>query len=77
MPGAIILLNCEIGSEEFVIKELKKIEIVKEAYGTFGSYDVFIKLESDSAEELNGTITDKIRTIDNVRTTLTLLPIEG
>ena len=46
MPGAIILLNCEIGSEEFVIKELKKIEIVKEAYGTFGSYDVFIKLES-------------------------------
>ena len=77
MAEAYVLINCEIGSEEKVIAELKTIDGVKEVHGTFGAYDVLAKVESDQVETLRETITWKIRKIDNIRSTLTLMGIEG
>jgi len=73
---AYILLNCDLGSEESTIQKLKDVNIVKEVQGTFGAYDILAKLESDSSEELNNTISTKIRHLDNIRSTTTLLTIE-
>ncbi len=73
---AYVLLNCELGSEESTIQKLKDVNIVKEVQGTFGAYDILAKLESDSSEELNNTISTKIRHLDNIRSTTTLLTIE-
>ena len=77
MAEAYVLINCEIGSEEKVIAELKTIDGVKEVHGTFGAYDVLAKVESEQVEILRETITWKIRKIDKIRSTLTLMGIEG
>ena len=77
MAEAYVLINCEIGSEEKVITELKNIDGVKEVHGTFGAYDVLAKVESEQVEALRETITWKIRKIDKIRSTLTLMGIEG
>ena len=77
MAEAYILINCEIGSEEEVITALKNVNGIKEVHGTFGAYDILAKLESSQVEELRETITWKIRKIDKIRSTLTLMGIEG
>ncbi|HXV66006.1 MAG TPA: Lrp/AsnC ligand binding domain-containing protein [Nitrosopumilaceae archaeon] len=77
MAKAYLLINCELGTEESVISKLKSIEGVKEVNGTFGAYDILAKIESDRLEDLRETITWKIRKIDNIRSTLTLMGIEN
>ncbi len=77
MAQAYVLINCELGSEEAVINQLKSIEGVTEVHGTFGAYDILAKIESDRVEALRETITWKIRKIDNIRSTLTLMGIAG
>ena len=77
MATAYVLVNCELGSEEEVISELKSIEGVKEVHGTFGAYDILAKVESDQVEALREAITWKVRKIPKIRSTLTLMGIEG
>ena len=77
MAEAYILINCEIGSEEDVITALKSIDGIKEVHGTFGAYDILAKIESSTVEDLRETITWKIRKIEQIRSTLTLMGIEG
>ena len=77
MAQAYILINCEIGSEEKVIENLNTIDGITEVHGTFGAYDILAKVESEQVETLRETITWKIRKIDKIRSTLTLMGIEG
>lgn len=77
MAKAYVLINCELGSEEAVINQLKSIEGVQEVHGTFGAYDILVKIESDRVETLREVITWKIRKIEHIRSTLTLMGIEG
>ena len=77
MATAYVLINCELGSEESIIQELKNLEGVIEVHGTFGAYDILAKIESTTVDVLRETITWKIRKIDQIRSTLTLMGIEG
>ena len=77
MATAYILINCELGSEESIIQELKNLDGVIEVHGTFGAYDILTKIESPTVEVLREVITWKIRKIDQIRSTLTLMGIEG
>ena len=77
MATAYVLINCDLGSEEQIIEELKHISDVKEVHGVFGAYDILAKVESANVETLRETIMWKIRKIDKVRSTLTLMGIEG
>ncbi len=77
MVSAYVLINSDIGSEEDVISHLKTIDGVKEVHGTFGAYDIIVKIESDNKETLRETITWKIRRIERIRSTLTLMTIAG
>ncbi|KAF6243497.1 AsnC family transcriptional regulator [Nitrosopumilus sp. b1] len=77
MAIAYVLINCELGSEEDIIKQLKAISGVKEMHGTFGAYDILVKLESDNVEKLREIITWNIRKIQNIRSTLTLMGVSG
>jgi DNA-binding Lrp family transcriptional regulator len=74
---AYILINCELGSEELIIQQLKNIDDISEVSGTFGAYDILAKIESPTVETLREIITWKIRKIDHIRSTLTLMGIEG
>ena len=75
MAIAYVLINCDLGYEEQVIEELKHLSDVKEVHGTFGAYDMVAKVESDQITTLRETITSKIRKIDRIRSTLTLMAI--
>ncbi|MDH3278361.1 MAG: Lrp/AsnC ligand binding domain-containing protein [Nitrosopumilus sp.] len=77
MATGYVLINCELGSEESVIYELKSIDGVSEVHGTFGAYDILAKVTSEQVEKLREIITWKIRKIPKIRSTLTLMGIEG
>ena len=75
MASAYVLINCDMGSEEDVISHLKTIDGVKEVHGTFGAYDIIVKIESEDVDKLRDKITWKIRKIERIRSTLTLMTI--
>ncbi len=77
MATAYVLINCDLGSEKSVISELKSLEDVVEVHGTFGAYDILAKVEAELVEKLRETITWKIRKIPKIRSTLTLMGIDG
>ena len=77
MATAYVLVNCELGSEESIIQELKNLPVVVEVHGTFGAYDILAKIESSTVEDLREPITWKIRKIEQIRSTLTLMGIDG
>ena len=77
MVDAYVLINCDLGHEQEIIDELKHLENVKEVHGTFGAYDIIAKVASDKSDSLRETITWKIRKLPSVRSTLTLMGIEG
>jgi DNA-binding Lrp family transcriptional regulator len=76
MPTAYILVNCILGSEENVIKEIAEVSEVKEVRGTYGVHDIFVKVKSDNTETMNHAITNKIRKIPGITSTVTLVVIE-
>jgi len=77
MSIAYVLIKCDLGCDEQIIEELKPLSDVKEINGTFGAYDMIVKVESDLYETLREIITSKIRQLDHVKSTLTLMGIEG
>jgi DNA-binding Lrp family transcriptional regulator len=76
MPKAFVLINVESGSEDEVLKELKRIEGVEEAYFSYGVYDIITKIKADTMEELKEMVTRQIRALSKVRSTLTLIMME-
>ena len=76
MPVAFVLINTEIDAMEKVLKDLENVESVKEAYSTFGVYDVIVKVEAPSMDKIKDLVTDRIRRLDGVRSSLTMIVIE-
>ena len=67
-----MLLNCDLGAEEFIVEELRKISQVSQAYVTFGAYDVIAEVNTDSQEDFDETVSFKIRRLTRVVSTMTL-----
>lgn len=61
------------GTEDSVISNLKNVKSVTNAFGTFGACDIIAKLESPNEQDMLGDISNEIRKISNIRSTLTLL----
>ncbi len=70
---AYVLMNTELAKEEEVVKELMKIEGVKEAYALYGIYDVIAEVEAETMEKIREIVLTRIRRLENVRTTITLI----
>ncbi|HDI52659.1 MAG TPA: Lrp/AsnC family transcriptional regulator [Candidatus Bathyarchaeota archaeon] len=66
-------MNTELAKEDEVVKELMKIEGVKEAYALYGIYDVIAEVEAESMEKIREIVLTRIRRLENVRTTITLI----
>ena len=75
MSIAYVLVQCLIGHEMEVLRDLLEINFVKEGKGTFGYYDILIKIEAPSEKQIENVVT-KIRKIQNVITTTTLSVIK-
>jgi len=76
MPMAFVLINAEIGSEEEVLKELKKVEGVVESFVVYGVYDVVAKIRADTMDRLKDIVTWHVRRLNKVRSTLTMIVVE-
>jgi len=77
MAKAFVFINVEPGSENEVLKRLRDVPEVKEAYFVYGVYDIVAKVETDSMDRLKEVITWKVRRLDSVRSTTTTIVMEG
>ena len=80
VPTAYVLLNSDLGSDESIIANIKRIlsseEMDYEVQGVYGVYDIVLKLSSKDAEKLRTIITNKVRKIGKIQSTLTMMVIE-
>ena len=76
MPRAYILFNVESGSEDDVLRQLRSFNSVQESFVSYGVYDLIVRIKADTMEELKNEVSHKIRTINHVRSTLTLIIME-
>ncbi|KAG2477230.1 MAG: AsnC/Lrp family regulatory protein [Nitrosopumilales archaeon] len=67
-----VLLNCDLGAEEYIVEELKQIPEIKNAYLTFGAYDIIAEIHANSQEDFEKTVSSKIRKLARVVSTMTL-----
>jgi len=76
MDKAFVLINCEPGKEPSILGQLREMKNVVDVQGTYGVYDIVARIESDSKSQLDNVISDQIRKLDDVNSTLTLIPTE-
>ena len=72
MHVGYVLLNCDLGAEEHLVRELKQIPYVKHACLTFGAYDIIAEIHADTKEDFERTVGGKIRRLSRVVSTMTL-----
>lgn len=77
MELSFVLVKSKMGHEMDVMNDILKIEGVKEATGTFGQFDIFVKVQAPTRSELDKIITKKIRVVPNVLSTTTLPALPG
>ena len=81
MPTSYILINSDLGTDDSIITKIKEVlegekDVQHEIQGVYGVYDIVLKLSSDNIDTLRSTITNKIRKITSVQSTLTMMVIE-
>ncbi len=72
MHVGYVLLNCDLGAEEYIVEELRQMPEVKNAHLIFGAYDVIAELNTNSQEDFEKTVSSKIRNLARVVSTMTL-----
>ena len=82
MATSYVLINSDLGTDELIITKIKEIlegenDIQYEIQGVYGVFDIVLKLTSNDIDTLRSTITNKIRKITSVQSTLTMMVIEG
>ena len=80
MPTAYFLMNITINHENEVIRKIKKvlesdIMLDYEIQGTFGIYDLVLKITAKSDDELRHVLLEKIKPIDNIQSAITMMVI--
>ncbi len=70
---AYVLINTELGQEAQVVSELNEVEGITGISSLYGIYDVIAQVEADSMEKVKEIVFNKIRRLDNVKTTITLI----
>jgi DNA-binding Lrp family transcriptional regulator len=73
---AFILINVDAGKEREITQELRAIGNVRDVYFVYGVYDIVVKVEAQSQKQLKETITWKIRQLDGIRSTQTLMAMD-
>ena len=73
MTDAYVMLNCELGSEEGIIEQLKELEYVADVFETIGTHDMLVKLQAENFETIRDTVSRNIQKLKNVRSTATLI----
>ena len=81
MPTSFVLINSNLGTDAEIIEKIKEMMLAQddvklELQGVYGVYDIIVKLSSDDNAKLRSIVTNDIRKIENVQSTLTMMVIE-
>jgi DNA-binding Lrp family transcriptional regulator len=76
LSKAFVLINAELGTELDTVRMIQKIPNVVEAHLVYGTYDIIVKVEGDSLDNVKDTITRKLRTLPSVRSTLSMVVVD-
>lgn len=76
MQNGFILLNCDLGAEEYVLEELKHMPNIKNAYLTFGAYDIVAEVNTKDQPAFEKAVAG-IRKLSRVESTMTLSVIDS
>lgn len=76
MPMAYVLITTETGAMENVLASLKKMDSVKETYMVYGVYDIVATVKAETMDKLKEIVTWNLRSLDKVKSTLTMIVIE-
>ena len=81
MPIAYVLINSDLGTDVSIIAKIKEIltdnnDVQSEIQGVYGVFDIILKVSSTDSDTLRSIITNKIRKINNIQSTLTMMVIE-
>ena len=76
MHDGFVLLNCDLGAEEYVLEELKQMPSIKNAYLTFGAYDIIAEVNTKDQTAFEKAVAG-IRKLSRVESTMTLSVIES
>ena len=81
MSTAYVLINSDLGKDIDIIAKIKEIlqaekDISFEIQGVYGVYDIIVKISSDESATVRKIVTNQIRKIENVQSTLTMVVIE-
>ena len=77
MPMAYVLITTESGAVDNVLASLTKMDSVKETYMVYGVYDIIATVKADTMDKLKEIVTWNLRSLDQVRSTLTMIVVEG
>ena len=69
------MLNVETGTEEEVMRSLEPIQEVREARIVYGFYDIIVRVETETMEEMKGLVNGRIRRLYRVHSTMTMIVV--
>jgi len=72
MLSAFVLLNCDMGTEPDILREISAMSGVSEAVQVSGVYDIVAKVSEESREDITKLV-KKIRAVANIRSSLTMI----
>jgi DNA-binding Lrp family transcriptional regulator len=64
-----VLIQTEVGKAARVAEELRTLDGVVSAEDVTGPYDVVVRVEADSVDELGRMVVDRIQSVDGVTRT--------
>jgi DNA-binding Lrp family transcriptional regulator len=76
MPMAYVLITTETGAVDIVLASLKKMDSIKDTYMVYGVYDIIATVEAETMEKLKEIVTWNLRSLNSVRSTLTMIVVE-
>ena len=75
MTKAFVAIHCETGKESQIIRKLLEVKGIKNVTGVLGLYDIIVEIESPDSSLLEKIITEQIRKVPHVLTTMTLITV--
>ena len=73
MTSAFLFINAEFLFIEDVINKLKELPEIVDVYKVQGIYDIIARVNSDTEEKLKELISERIRRIDKITGTVTVI----
>ena len=70
---AFVLLNTELGMESKIVEALNGVEEITNIHSLYGIYDLIIEMEAETMDKIKEVVFNKVRRLDNVKSTITLL----